>query len=786
MKKLLSLFIIGCCIIVHGEVLAGENQLKSDPVDHWAFQPVVQPEVPSTINSARMKNPIDLFVQERYTHHKLTPQAEAPRLMLLRRLYIDLIGLPPSPEEISQCERDVSPLWYERIVEDLLNDPRYGERWARHWMDIWRYSDAWGLNAQHRNSQKHIWHWRDWIIESLNNDVPYDEMVRLMLSSDESHPTDQSKLRATGFLARNFVLLNRDEWMDTTVEHVSKGFLGLTMNCAKCHEHKYDPIEQADYYHMRAFFEPYHVRLDIVPGETNLEVDGLPRVFDGLPDKPTYLYEQGRESSPDKSIIMVPKVPEFLAFKELLIEPIDLPAEAWQPARNAWVLETYIAEAREKLQGAESAFQQIQEAPDNDKDKLKMVELDLDIARAELPSVERRANAMRASWTNEEATILQDLNEGAIRAERLAILAREKRALADAEKKVRDATPKEGAPADEKKLNDLNAKLEKAETSFQKADEKIMAPIAPDEMYTIFKGAKWSATRFFDSRNDDPAVEFQKQSTGRRTALANWITDPENPLTARVAINHIWDRHLGKPLVSSIFDFGKNGKLPSHPELLDWLAAEFMENGWSMKHIHRLIVTSATYRMGSSTAGFEVNQINDPDNHYLWRREPIRVESQVVRDSILMLSGSLEQHIGGPPIPKDQQAESTRRSLYFLHSGLQRNKFLTQFDEATVEECYRRAQSIVPQQALALSNSSLVLNASGQIAKQISDTTTSERTFIQKAFTSVLCSKPDEFEIEISKQALDDWRELPDSSEESVRAQLIWALINHNDFVTLR
>ena len=229
---------------------------------------------------------------------------------MLRRLSLDLIGLPPTAEEIAAFRsRRQRRDWYERAVERLLDDPRHGERWARHWMDIWRYSDWWGLGDQLRNSQKHIWHWRDWIVESLNADTPYDEMVRQMLAADELRPGELTALRATGYLARNYFLFNRNQWMDETVEHVAKGFLGLTINCAKCHDHKYDPITQVDYYRMRAIFEPYHVRVDMVPGEADLTRDGIPRAFDGLLDVPTYRFIRGQENRPDKSSPVGPAIP---------------------------------------------------------------------------------------------------------------------------------------------------------------------------------------------------------------------------------------------------------------------------------------------------------------------------------------------------------------------------------------------------------------------------------------------------------------------------------------------
>ena len=198
----------------------------------------------------------------------MTPQGPAERSLLLRRVYLDLIGLPPTREEMQAFLGDKSPDAYEKVVDRLLASPQYGERWGRHWMDVWRYSDWWGLGAELRNSQKHIWHWRDWIVESLNEDKGYDRMLREMLAADELYPTDPDALRATGFLARHYFIFNRTTWLDETVEHTGKAFLGLTFNCCKCHDHKYDPFSQADYYRFRAIFEPYQIRTDNVPGET--------------------------------------------------------------------------------------------------------------------------------------------------------------------------------------------------------------------------------------------------------------------------------------------------------------------------------------------------------------------------------------------------------------------------------------------------------------------------------------------------------------------------------------
>lgn len=817
--------------VLRGWIAAGapaprNERPEADPSAHWAFRPIVRPPVPKVRRADWVRNPIDAFVARQHEELGLTPQAEASRLLLLRRLSLDLIGLPPTVEEIKALQRGESSGWYERTVTRLLDDPRHGERWGRHWMDIWRYSDWWGLGKQLRNSQQHIWHWRDWIIESLNADVPYDEMVRLMLAADELHPNDLDKLRATGFLARNYFLFNRNPWMDDTVEHVSKGLLGLTMNCAKCHDHKYDPITHADYYRMRAFFEPYHVRLDVRPGEADLARDGIPRVFDGVLDAPTYRFIRGQESNPDKSEVIEPGVPAILEFAPLNIEPVELPVEAWQPARRAWVVDAYRAAAREKFEAAEAKLAAAREklaaaehdeaalavtqagASSTEKNKaaealaelrleLQAAEMALSAAQAEQRSVDCRAAAMQASWRRAderdpetEADLVEAEREAsrvAARSERELAVAQARLALAKAELQLHRAADKT-REAVAKEVTKAGEALEKALKQAEK----------PGEKYTKLTGAKWTATRFQFSGKDDPEIAFPSRSTGRRTALAEWITDPRNPLTARVAVNHLWTRHFGTPLVPTVFDFGRNGSPPTNPELLDWLAAEFIESGWSMKHMHRLMVESATYRQSSSAAGAEANMAIDSDNVHFWRRTPMRIESQLVRDSILALAGTLDPARGGPPVPSKAQQDSTRRSLYFFHSNNERNLFLTTFDEALVKECYRREQSIVPQQALALSNSRLVLDAAPLIAERLTQATIAggrsaddDDAFIRLAFAAMLGAEPNSAELTASRQALEEWKKLSEGRSAAgaggfARGQLVWVLLNHNDFVTVR
>jgi hypothetical protein len=483
---------------------------------------------------------------------------------------------------------------------------------------------------------------------------------------------------------------------------------------------------------MRAFFEPYHVRLDVVPGEPDLTRDGIPRVYDRMLETPTYRFVRGQENNPDESSVIVPA---FLAFDELKIKPVSLPTEAWQPERRPWVIDAHraaarqgidtaeaaVAEAQEKLAAAETANNSQASGADS-QTELTVAKAGAAVAKCELVSIERRFEAMRAAWAvadgpsdDRHAALVQlerQQTASAVAAERQVLVAKARHGVAVAQQSRLRAEPD--------KLDIAEEELKTARKSLDKAIATATAEIKPPDEYSPLAGAKWTPTRFLFSARDDPSVEFAPYSTGRRTALANWITDRRNPLTARVAVNHIWMRHMGAALVPTVFDFGLNGTAPTHPALLDWLASELMDSGWSMKHLHQLIVNSAAYRMTSSVAGGEDNKAKDPDNRHWWRRVPIRLESQTMRDSLLAHAGTLDPAMGGPPVLPAQQDESTRRSLYFFHSNNDRNLFLTTFDETLVKDCYRREQSIVPQQALALTNSKLILDASARIAERLS------------------------------------------------------------------
>jgi hypothetical protein len=763
-----------------------DEKPEADPRAHWAFRAPVRPPLPAVRTAGWADNPVDAFLAAEWEKRGLVPQAEAGKRLLLRRVYLDLIGLPPSRAEIEAFLADNSPDAYGRVVDRLLASPHYGERWGRHWMDVWRYSDWWGLGQEVRNSQKHIWHWRDWIVESLNEDRGYDQMVREMLAADELYPNDLRKLRATGYLARPYFIFNRTTWLDEVVEHTAKGFLGLTLNCAKCHDHKYDPVRQADYYRFRAFFEPYQLRTEQVPGEADFTRDGIPRAFDCNADAPTYLFQRGDDRRPVKSRPLAPGLPVALTWVRLDIRPVALPADARAPQLRPFVLENYLRAAGKQIQAGQASLEQAKQdlakkiaRPDQARAAVRLAERSL--ARAELqPALIRaRLAADQTRYRQPPSPDAKLLAGNAGYLEHLLAIARAEEALALNELKLLQAAPAQKAAA------------QKAVAAARQALAQAHKALGnPGEVYTSLRGALKTPESNLEteaSRNRP----FPTTSTGRRLALARWITDRRNPLTARVAVNHVWMRHFGRPLVPTVFDFGRKGTPPTHPALLDWLAVDFMEHGWSMKHLHRLLVTSRAYRLRSSAAGAPAGNLRaDPENRWYWHREPVRMEAQVVRDSLLGLSGLLDRRLGGPPVPVADEG-SRRRSLYFVHSHNDSQKFLALFDDAPVRECYRRSESIVPQQALALANSKLALEAAarinGRLHAQLGKV--SDREFIRAAFELILGPSPTAEEQAACEDALREWGRLlkgrPDAGRRA-RGNLVHALVNHNDFITVR
>ena len=939
--------------IADGMPVPADEKPADDPANHWAYQKIERPALPAGVKE---NNPIDAFLSAKQKELGLKTQPEAERSLLIRRLYIDLIGLAPTREQLA------SEAPFESIVQELLASPQYGERWGRHWMDIWRYSDWYGLGKQVRNSQKHIWRWRDWIVNSVNKDKGYDRMILEMLAGDELEPENPEVIAGTGFLARNYYLFNRTTWLDSTLEHTSKAFLGLTMNCVKCHDHKYDPIEQTDYYNMRAVFEPHQIRLDPIAGVTDFEKDGLPRAFDDHPDAKTQLHIRGNPATPDADLKITAGVPAIFASFAPKAKPVKLPPYAWAPGARDYVQKDQLAAARAKLERAQKVLEEARRAvsskkppepvSESAKEPGSILEDNFDSANAKLwdvvgsgwsynggiliqtiPSRDKQfarsknphpsdfdltldfrttggttyksvgirfdvtdkgknshtvyasaydkgpkvqvshTNESKTTYPNARATYPVKVNEDyklrvQVRGNLINVSLNDRFLIAynlpnrnpngrielfafdatadfdsikvqDLSKDVelmKSGTPAQKSkpvdPADTLKLTEaqvkeaqigllsleakivadnatllgkgkgdpaVSARLERehavelarvgvlaAEAGKLKAAEKILksaeANLKKSEAkYKSLRGS-YKALETPEHKEPQYAATYSKTSTGRRLALAQWMISRENPLTARVAVNHIWLRHFGEPLVESVFDFGLRAPLPKHAELLDYLAAELIESEWSMKHLHELIVTSKAWRRTSSNLNADPKTLaKDSNNHFYWRMNSHRMESEVIRDSLLNLAGTLDTKQGGPSVKPNPSV--LRRSLYFERSPKQQVKLLSMFDDADALVCYRRSESIVPQQALALYNSKISIDSSEQVAALLKKEK-SDQEFAAQAFELILCRKPSVAELDACKTFLVRLEGV--SPKGPGRARLVQALFNHNDFINIR
>jgi len=733
------------------------------------FEPVRRPVVPAHREAGT--NPVDAFLAQARTERGLTARPEASREVLLRRVFMDLVGANPTPTERSEFLQDEAPGSYERLVERLLVDPRHGERWGRHWMDVWRYSDwaGWADGNQVRDSKPHVWRWRDWIVESLNTDKPYDRMLAEMVAADELAPEDPGALRATGFLVRNYKLLSREQWLEDTVKHTFQAFLGVTVGCAKCHDHMTDPIPQRDYYAVRAIFEPHQVRTDRVSGQLDTGKDGLARAYDGT-NAPTYLFVRGDERHPLTNEVVAPAVPRVLGGR-LEIQPVNLPRLAVRPDDRESVRKDVMAAADRAVAEARTELARVRAETNAPPAKVERAALALDLAWKKQASVAavlaveraREAAGEEAAPLATNATLLQRMER--VASARLQLHETHQALAAAATNKVAEARKKQ----------------DEASAQWTLAVEAIAKPL--DAGFT-----------------PRPSETFPEVSSGRRSAFARWLGSRANPLTARVAVNHVWARHFGRGLVPSVADFGRNGRPASHPALLDWLAAEFMDPSWvgsdgrrapawSLRHLHRLLVTSHAYRMASTPDEEDLRR--DPDNIGLWRMNSRRLEAEAVRDNLLHIAGTLDPTMGGPDIDHREALKSQRRSIYLRSASEKQAEFLQIFDGPSVTECYERRPSVIPQQALALANSELVFRQARALAPRLVAECGQDRgRLVESAFVRILGRQPTEAEARECDQFLT--APVPVSSGAAEKAglraveNLVLVLFNHSDFVTIR
>jgi hypothetical protein len=601
-----------------------------------------------------------------------------------------------------------------------------------------------------------------------------------------------------------------------------------------------------EYYQMRAIFEPHQVRIDRVPGQTNTALDGLVRVFDVDTNPPTWLFLRGDERHPDTNRVIAAGVPHAFG-GALKVGTVALPRLAAQPDRREFVIRDTLAASGKALADAREAMARLGTNSSAKPEKLEEQELNVEIA-------ERRAAALKAVL---RAELLQDSTRGntdsslgsfdglrevlGLDSNKLSLLpepgadrtnaakaaVQAQRNLAMAEAKLQLHLADVALVGLRARTNAAKADLDKAKVKQDEAAKALAA--AEHEQQAVL-------TTAFKPR---PTEQYPAISTGRRLAFARWVADKHNPLTARVAMNHIWLRHFGRGLVPTPSDFGRNGRPASHPALLDWLAAELMAGGeagsggdegsgvlglgsgdkarrerpesgpWSMKHMHRLLVTSSTYRLSSTPDA--ANAQRDPDNNYLWRMHSRRMEAEAVRDNLLWVSGTLDRTMGGPDIDNKLGLTSKRRSLYLRQAAEKEVEFLKIFDGPSVTECYERKPSVMPQQALALANSEVALAQARLLARDLSsEARDNAAEFVSLAFHRVLARKPTREEARLSAEflmrPLDEWQKrastqaiaianqtgtresnkpAPDPGQRA-RENFLLVLMNHNDFVTVR
>jgi hypothetical protein len=685
----------------------GEEPARDEAL-HWAFQPIRRPDVPQVRHAELVRTPVDAFLLARLEEKGLSFSPPAAKRDLIRRVTFDLIGLPPAPHEIDAFLADEAPDAYERLVERLLESPHYGERWGRYWLDVVRYAETAGYNADPLRPL--AWKYRDYVVRALNDDTPYDRFVQEQIAGDELFPDDPQAVLGTGYTllwpdesnASNILLARQDSLNDLTA-NVGSVFLGLSIGCAQCHDHKFDPLPQNDFYRLQAFFS------------------GILR---------------GDRAAVGTSAQLAAYHEELARWRE-----------ATESLRSA--LHRLEFEARVKASGDRRM-------------KFPAVVLEaIDTDPVHRTAYQRQL----AFWSERQMEIKEDVVTAALSEDQKNQRAELQKQLAEWEHNK----PKPPMEVTGMIVEELTADPPATHRLAGGSYDKPLEEVTPGFLSVLFP-----------SRSADaPVVAPHSRTSGRRTALAHWLTDPANPLPPRVLVNRIWQGHFGRGLVANANDFGTQTPPPSHPELLDWLAAEFMNpqhqftaiapplrkggqggagesvdktskseirnpksaipsRPWSLKSLHRLLVTSTAYRQSIEPPEADARSRSaqaDPGNRLYWHFDRQRLSAEQIRDSLLSIAGLLDATLYGPSVypelPPDfsrreawkvsgNPADRVRRSIY-IHS--KRNlpyPLLEAFDLPDMHEsCARRTQTTVAPQALMLLNSELVLSYAASFAGRL-------------------------------------------------------------------
>ncbi|MBM3803257.1 MAG: DUF1553 domain-containing protein [Acidimicrobiia bacterium] len=715
---------------------------------YWAFLKPTPQAPPSVKNSRWVRNDIDAFILNRLEANSLTPPPEADRKVLVRRLYFDLIGLPPTPQEVRAFVESNSPKAYEELVERLLGDKRYGERWGRHWLDLARYADTNGYEGDPEFA--HAWRYRDYVIDAFNNDKPYDEFIKEQIAGDELAPVmsagplpppEPEKVVALTFLRlAPFTEPRGEESRDLLLSEmtstVSSVFLGLTVGCAKCHDHKYDMVPTRDFYRMKAFF----ATVQIEPARVG-DVQQL-----GGPLRAEF-YRPGEKEWADKAragfeeeLRTIEK--DFAVFQKPLLEKLTARRRREKPTGDASAqAEVTLKDLKKEIsdEGDNSAGFQKKEPVFSQVEKQQFQKFEGQVLRLKkkIERLEPAAMSLRHS---------------------------------------------DGPP--------YGPSVPTTHVLIRGEYDRPGEPVEPGFLSAI-------------TGNSDPAVieidRYKRHPTrGRRLALAKWIASSENPLTARVMVNRLWQHHFGRGIVDTPSDFGKNGSPPTHPELLDWLATRFVEGKWSVKAMHRLILASNTYRQSSQNIDAKAMQ-SDPDNRLLWRFNRLRLEGEVIRDSVLAVSGRLNPERGGPPVfpplPKgldeaqkvqgintwetSNGGDGRKRSVYVFQRRSLNLPLLETFDASVFNaSCDRRRTSITALQPLSMYNGEFANLEARHFAEVLQKVGSNLDAQIQQGFWLALARSPTAAELKRLSAFLDSV-----GSKEEALIGLCRILLNTNEFV---
>jgi hypothetical protein len=675
----------------------GDRQVTDADREFWAFRPPVRPAVPIPQERGRVRNPVDAFIVAALERNGLTLSPEADRLVLLRRATFDLTGLPPTPAEIAAFLADKSEAAFERVIDRLLASQHYGERWGRHWLDLAGYADSEGiLDADYVRTA--AWRYRDYVIRAFNSDKPYNRFLQEQIAGDELtdfwtareknkelSPEVMDAVVATGYLRcasdtsrPDFVTIKNApgyyfQTLDDTVKIVASSTMGLTVQCAKCHSHKYDPIPQTDYYRLQAIFMSGYR-----PGQW------VPQVVRHLFEATAAQEKEAKEHNSKLDAAIA-------ALKRQLQDQQGLFAEKLFQERLAQVPAVIREDVRAALNLAPAKRNAVEKY---------LAEKFQPMLKPAGPALEKGLAEAFAAYRSKA----HELNQ--------AIQVQEKRRRSFPEIRAFYDLPGE------------------AKTHLLRRGDYLKPgpEVAPGALAVL------DARRTFRWEAPPKAAK----TSGRRLAFARWLTQPEHPLTARVLVNRLWHHHFGQGIVATPDNFGRTGAPPSHPELLDWLATEFTVQGWSVKKMHRLIMTSSAYRQTSriDPVAHAAAKRLDPENRLLWRQRLRRLEAEAMRDAILAAAGNLNPHMFGPPVPMQRQgnarrlevgeivvaadASGNRRSIYLQVRRSQPLTFLHLFDQPVIEtNCTRRETSTVASQALTLLNSEFMVRQAEILAGRV-------------------------------------------------------------------